>query len=280
MDVSDAADGDGATRTDPAAQLVPAPASAGRESDLRDYLPGLEPERRVTDWGRSERLEGAVDRTVGDALYHVWHRVTVEGVDHVPAQGGALLVCHRAGAAALDALLVSKAVAETHARPRPVVPLVAAGALAQPGLAMLLPKLGAVADHPANVRRLLAEEGQLALVFPEDGGPRLLRDRYRVRRLRDEVLAAARIARVPVVPVAIVGTEEVTPVLGRIPLPGGHRLPVPIPALLPAKVAIRFLAPIDPGGPASVRELADETGAVLQAALVDLVADRRSVWLG
>lgn len=262
-----------------AAPLAPAAASGGAES-LRDHLPGLEPERRVTDWGRSERLESLMDRTLGEMLYHVWLRVIVEGAEHVPAEGGALLVCHRAGSAALDALLVGKAVAEEHPRPRPVVPLVDASALAQPGLAMVLPKLGAVASHPANVRRLLVDEGQLALAFPEDGAPRLLRDRYRLRRLRDEVLAAARAARAPVVPVAIVGTEEVTPTVGRVPLPGGRRLPIGIPALLPARVAIRFLPPIDPGGPASVRELADETGALLQAALVDLVGRRRSVWLG
>ncbi|MFA9272447.1 MAG: 1-acyl-sn-glycerol-3-phosphate acyltransferase [Baekduiaceae bacterium] len=267
------------TPIDRPTDLVPA-RPAGARADLRDHLPGLEPDRRVTDWGRSERLEALVDRTVGDALYHLWLRVAVDGVEHVPADGGALLVCHRAGAAALDALLVAKAVAQEHPRPRAVVPLVGAGALAQPGLAMLLPKLGAVADHPANVRRLLGDEGQLALAFPEDGAPRLLRDRYRVRRLRDEVLMAARVTRVPVVPVAIVGTEEVTPVLGRLPLPRGRRLPVTLPALLPARVTVRFLPPVDPGRPASVRELADETGAALQAALVELVADRRSVWLG
>ena len=54
-----------------------------------------------------------------------------------------------------------------------------------------------------------------------------------------------------------------------------------LPALLPA----RGSRPLScrrstPGGPASVRELADETGAAFQAALVDLVASRRSVWLG
>lgn len=267
------------TPTDRPGDLVPARPARPR-ADLRDHLPGLEPERRVTDWGRSERLETLVDRTVGDALYDLWLRVAVDGIEHVPGAGGALLVCHRAGAAALDAMLVSKAVAQELPRPRGVTPLVGAGVLAQPGLAMLLPKLGAVADHPANVRRLLGDEAQLALAFPEDGGPRLLRDRYRVRRLRDEVLMAARATRVPVVPVAIVGTEEVTPVLGRIPLPGGRRLPVTLPVLLPARVTVRFLPAIDPGRPASVRELADETGAALQAALVDLVANRRSVWLG
>lgn len=263
----------------PATDLVPTDPPEPRV-DLRDHLPGLEPERRVSDWGRSERFEAVVDRTVGDVLYHLWHRVAVEGAEHLPAEGGALLVCHRAGAAALETLLVTKAVAQEQPRPRPVVPLVGPGALAQPGLAMVLPKLGAVADHPANVRRLLGDEAQLALAFPEDGDPRLLRDRYRVRRLRDDVLAVARMTRSPVIPVAIVGTEEVTPTVGRIPLPGGRKLPVALPALLPARVTVRFLPAIDPGRPASVRELADETGAALQAALVDLVAGRRSVWLG
>ena len=49
--------------------------------DLRDQLPGIEPERQVTDWGRSERIEGLLDRTVADFFYNYWFRVSVEGVD-------------------------------------------------------------------------------------------------------------------------------------------------------------------------------------------------------
>ena len=41
------------------------PARRGPGADeLREQLPGLEPERRVTDWGRSERLESLTDRTI------------------------------------------------------------------------------------------------------------------------------------------------------------------------------------------------------------------------
>ena len=54
--------------------------------DPRDLLPGLEPERRVTDWGRSERVEGFLDRTVIEFLYRYWFRVEVEGTEHVPAR--------------------------------------------------------------------------------------------------------------------------------------------------------------------------------------------------
>ena len=51
----------------------------GLDADLREQLPGLEPERRVTDWGRSERVEGVVDHTLYEFLYRYWFRVEVRG---------------------------------------------------------------------------------------------------------------------------------------------------------------------------------------------------------
>ena len=45
---------------------------------------------------------------------------------------------------------------------------------------MLHTKLGRVPAHPANVERLLADEGQLVLAFPE-GGTKPLSERYRLR---------------------------------------------------------------------------------------------------
>ena len=47
-------------------------------------LPAIEPERQVTDWGRSERIEGVLDPTVYEFLYHYWFRCEVEGVKNVP----------------------------------------------------------------------------------------------------------------------------------------------------------------------------------------------------
>ena len=45
-------------------------------------LPGLEPDRTITDWGRSERLTALADGTVLAFLYHYWLRVAVEGVEN------------------------------------------------------------------------------------------------------------------------------------------------------------------------------------------------------
>ena len=88
--------------------------------DHRAYLPALEPERQVTDWGRSERVEQALDKTLYDFLYHYWFRVTVEGIENVPATGGALLVSNHAGALPPDAAMIAKAIKTEHSRPRPL----------------------------------------------------------------------------------------------------------------------------------------------------------------
>jgi hypothetical protein len=162
----------------------PAPGTSLERQDLREHLPGIEPDRQVTDWGRSERVEGVLDRTVVEFFYRYWFRVSVEGVEHVPASGGALLVSNHSGALPPDAPMIAKAVKEEHTRPRPVHITVEHFFKGYPGFSMLLPKIGAVPAHPANVHRLLYDERELVLVFPEGrkGTEKLYSDRYRLRR--------------------------------------------------------------------------------------------------
>src|SRR5213592_2290671 len=232
-----------------------------RREDLRDYLPAIEPDRQVTDWGRSERVEGVIDRTVVDFLYHLWFRCEVEGIENVPSDGAALLVSNHSGALPPDAAMIVKAVKEEHPRPRPVHLTVEHFFKGYPGFSMLLPKIGGVAAHPANVHRLLYDEGQLVLVFPEGrkGTEKLYKDRYRLRRFgRGGFVEAAMRARVPIVPVAVVGAEEAAPIFAHVPLlqrlTGLLYFPITptFPHLgllgmlgyLPAKFRIRFLPPV------------------------------------
>jgi 1-acyl-sn-glycerol-3-phosphate acyltransferase len=280
---------------------LPAPAR-----DLRDLLPGLEPERRVTDWGRSERIEGLMDRTLYEFFYRLWFRVSVEGVENVPAEGGALLVSNHAGALPPDAAMIAKAIKEEHPRPRPLHLTVEHFFKGYPGFSMLLPKIGAVPAHPANVHRLLYDERQLVLVFPEGrkGTEKLFKDRYRLRRFgRGGFVEAAMRARAPIVPVAVIGAEEAAPVFAQIGLlkrlTGLIYFPITptFPHLgllgmlgyLPAKFRIRFLPPIptDQFGSdepwedkALVQSVAQEVRAAIQHDLHDMLAERESVWLG
>ncbi len=263
--------------------------------DLSEQLPGLEPERRVTDWGRSERVEGLADRVVYEFLYKYWFRVEVEGVENVPAEGGALLVANHGGALPPDGAMIAKAIKEEHPRPRPVHLLTGRSLAGVPGLGMIVTKLGRVAAHPANVQRLLFDERALVLAFPEgrSGPAKPFKERYRLRPFAGgELLEAALRTRAPIVPVAVLGAEEALPVIARLnPIRRITRLPyvlVAAPIPLPAKFRIRFLEPVPTDQLARgawrdqglVRRLTEDVRALIQENLLELVAERRSPWLG
>jgi 1-acyl-sn-glycerol-3-phosphate acyltransferase len=282
---------------------TPAQLPAERER-LRELLPGVEPERQVTDWGRSERVEGFFDATLIEFFYRYWFRVEVEGVENVPGEGGALLVSNHSGALPPDAAMIVKAIKEEHPRPRAVHLTVEHFFKGYPGFSMLIPKLGGVAAHPANVQRLLWDERELVLVFPEGrkGTEKTVRDRYRLQRFgRGGFVEAAMRARAPIVPIAVVGAEEAMPVFAQLKalqkLTGLLYFPLTptFPHLgifgmlgfLPAKFRIRFLPPVptdDMGerpwrDKGLVQEIAHDIRGLIQEELVDMVGKRRSVWL-
>ena len=279
----------------------PASTAVARRQDLRPYLPGLEPDRTVTDWGRSERVESLVDRTIADFLYHYWFRCEVEGVENVPSAGGALLVANHAGALPPDAAMIAKAIREEHPYARRVHITVEHFLKGYPGFSMLLPKIGCVAAHPANVHRLLYDERELVLVFPEGekGARKLYKDRYRLRRFgRGGFVHSALHARVPIVPVCVVGSEEAAPIFAHLNLlrrlTGLLYFPLTptfphfgltgMAGYLPAKFRIRFLEPIYVDLPSEdrgqVQSAAEEVRALIQDNLFEMVGERDSVWFG
>ena len=278
------------------APLVPA-------EDLRRHLPGVEPERRLNDWGRSERVEGVFDATVVEFFYRYWFRVEVEGIENLPGTGGAMLVSNHSGALPPDAAMIAKGIREEHAHPRPLNITVEHFFKGYPGFSMLIPKIGCVAAHPANVHRLLYDEEQLVLVFPEGrkGTEKLYKDRYRLRRFgRGGFVEAAMRARAPIVPVCVVGAEEAAPVFAQLGLfkrlTGLLYFPITptfphfgllgMLGYLPAKFKVRFLEPLhfDEEGlhedKALVQTVAHEIRARIQENLWDMLAARRSVWFG
>jgi len=273
---------------------------------MRELLPAIEPERQLNDWGRSERVEGAMDRTLVEFFYRYWFRAEVEGIENVPDRGGALLVSNHSGALPPDAAMIAKAIREEHPSPRQLYLTVEHFFKGYPGFSMLIPKIGGVAAHPANVHRLLYDERQLVLVFPEGrkGTEKLYKDRYRLRRFgRGGFVEAAIRAEAKLVPVCVVGAEEAAPIFAHVNLM--RRLtgliyfpitptfpwlgPLGMLGYLPAKFKLRFLEPIDTielGGPpavddkALVQTVAQEVRARIQENLHQMVARRKSVWFG
>jgi 1-acyl-sn-glycerol-3-phosphate acyltransferase len=283
----------------------PRPLPERREAELmRELMPAIETDRQVNDWGRSERFEGAFDRTIIEFFYRYWFRAEVEGIENVPADGGALLVSNHSGALPPDAAVIARAIREEHPSPRQLHITVEHFFKGYPGFSMLIPKLGCVAAHPANVHRLLYDEEELVLVFPEGrkGTEKLYKDRYRLRRFgRGGFVEAAMRAEAKLVPVCVVGAEEAAPIFAQVGLmkrlTGLLYFPVtptfpwlgPLGMLgyLPAKFKIRFLEPIDtrelgadPADRGLVQTVAQEIRARIQENLHDMLATRKSVWFG
>jgi 1-acyl-sn-glycerol-3-phosphate acyltransferase len=274
-----------------------------RRGNLRDYLPAVETDRQVSDWGRSERVEGFFDKTVIDFFYNYWFRAEVEGIENVPSSGGALLVSNHSGALPPDAAMIGKAIKEEHPHPRPLNITVEHFFKGYPGFSMLIPKIGCVAAHPANVQRLLYDEQQLVLVFPEGrkGTEKLYKDRYKLRRFgRGGFVEAAMRAQTPIVPVCVIGAEESAPIFAQVSalqkLTGLIYFPItpsfpwlgPLGMLgyLPAKFKLRFLEPMyfeeermweDK---ALVQTVAHEIRARIQENVLDMLKTRKSVWFG
>src|SRR4051812_44458059 len=274
-----------------------------KRGNLRDYLPAVETDRQVNDWGRSERVEGLFDKTIGDFFYNYWFRAEVEGIENVPSSGGALLVSNHSGALPPDAAMIAKAIKEEHPHGRPLNITVEHFFKGYPGFSMLIPKIGCVAAHPANVHRLLYDEQQLVLVFPEGrkGTEKLYKDRYKLRRFgRGGFVEAAMRAHAPIVPVCVVGAEESAPIFAQVnvlqKLTGLIYFPITptfphfgllgMLGYLPAKFKIRFLEPIHFDDPDSYRDksliqtVAHEVRARIQENVWEMVGERESVWFG
>ena len=151
-------------------------------------------------------------------LYERWHRVEWEGLEHIPTDGGALLVSNHAGAIPSDAPAIMHGI-ETELG-RPVYGLADEIFKQLPVVGTMWSRVGGVLAHPDNAYRLLREQQQLALVFPEGtkGTGKTYGERYQLRRFgRGGFVQIAMRAGVPIIPIAVVGAEEAMPILWKSP---------------------------------------------------------------
>lgn len=282
-EVVDEALGDGSTARDD-------PDAAYRASD-------------VDHWGRSERVR-ALTRTLYDPIYRHWFRAEWDGLERIPRTGGALLVANHAGAIPADAPVIMHGI-ETELG-RPVYGMAENLFRRMPMIGTLWNRAGGLPAHPDNAYRLLHDEQQLALVFPEGvkATGKLYQDRYQLRRFgRGGFVEIAMRAGVPIVPIAVVGAEEAMPMLWKSPriarMTGLPYFPLVAnqfvfgPLLgyvghLPAKFRLRVLEPITFDVPpdqtrysrALVMEESERIRESIQQTLYDMLRQRRSIWFG
>src|SRR5437588_631588 len=171
----------------------------------------------VDEWGRSEHIR-QLARRLYDPIYRQWFRAEWEGLEKIPTEGGALLVANHAAAIPSDAPVIMHGI-ETELQ-RAVYGLADHLFKSLPVVGTLWARAGGVAAHPENAYRLLREQQQLVLVFPEGGkGPgKTYAERYQLRRFgRGGFVEIAMRAGVPIIPIAVIGAEESMPIVFKIP---------------------------------------------------------------
>jgi 1-acyl-sn-glycerol-3-phosphate acyltransferase len=266
---------------------------AGAAEFARRRLAG---EYEVDPFGFDPDLNSAVLMPAALALYRRWFRVQARGLEHIPATGPALVVANHSGVVPMDAIMLQAGIFAEHPQARNLRLLGADMVYSLPALASLARRSGHTNADPEQARRLL-DAGELVGVFPEGykGIGKPFSERYRLQRFgRGGFARTAMQAGVPIIPCAIVGAEEIYPMIGNSePLARALRLPYfpltplfpwlgPVGAVpLPSKWIIEFSEPLGVGespvpepDDGLVAKLADQVRDIIQDRLDDLVAER------
>jgi 1-acyl-sn-glycerol-3-phosphate acyltransferase len=253
----------------------------------------------IDEFGFDPQLTEEILAPLARLFHERWFRVDWAGMDNVPATGPALLASNHAGTLPWDALMMKFGVLDHRQRH---VRLLAAN------LAFHLPFIGPLARKSGNTLAVeedafrLLDRGDLLGVFPEGykGLGKPYRERYRLQRFgRGGFIEIALRARVPIVPVSIVGSEEIAPMIFDVrPLArllGFPYFPVtptfpwlgPVGLIpLPTKWIVEFGEPIPTDDveedawqdPLTVFDMTDRVRDLIQQTLYRNLTARRSVW--
>ncbi len=187
----------------------------GFEAFIRRRLTG---DYTIDDFGYDEELTRDVLMPLVRPLYENYFRVRTLGIDRIPAVGSALLVANHSGTIPLDAVMMQYAVATEHREKRLVRNVGADLVWRSPVIGPLARKAGNVVACDEDTFELI-RRGELVGVFPEGykGVGKGWQERYKLQRFgRGGFIEVALRARVPIVPVAIVGAEEAYPMIANL----------------------------------------------------------------
>jgi 1-acyl-sn-glycerol-3-phosphate acyltransferase len=256
-------------------------------------------DHEVDELGFDPEFNASVFMPLFRPLYRSWFRVQMRGIEHLPDTGPALVVANHSGVLPFDALMLQAGVFDEHPRHRILRTLSADLVYEVPFLSDLARRSGHIRADPELAERVLAA-GHLVGVFPEGfkGIGKPFSERYRLQRFgRGGFAVTARRAGVPIIPCAIVGAEEIYPMIGNsrrlarlLRLPYFPLTPLfpwlgPLGAVpLPSNWIIEFCPPVPTGlvdgsangsGPdQAVSCLADRVRDIIQDKLDEILAER------
>lgn len=167
----------------------------------------------IDDFGFDADLTENVLIPILRPLYDRWWRVEQKGLGHIPATGPAMLVSNHSGTLPWDALMMKLGVFDATGRHCRL--LAADLALKLPFVGELARKSGNTLACAEDTIRLL-DAGEIVGVFPEGfkGIGKPFRERYKLQRFgRGGFVETALKAGAPIIPVSIIGAEEIYPMI-------------------------------------------------------------------
>jgi 1-acyl-sn-glycerol-3-phosphate acyltransferase len=228
-----------------------------------------------------------------------WFRIEVRGIENIPTEGGALVVSNHSGTIPVDGLMTMVMVHDHTGRF--LRPLGADLVFKMPVVSTLARKGGTTLACNEDAERML-RGGELVGVWPEGfkGIGKPYAERYKLQRFgRGGFVSAALRTQVPIIPLSVVGAEEIFPLVANLPsLARVLGLPyIPVTPLfpwlgplglvpLPSKWLLEFGEPIrtdefDAGAaedPMLVFNVTDEVRETIQSSLYSLLMQRQSVF--
>lgn len=238
-----------------------------------------------------------------DFLYYKYWRVETTGINHIPNNGKALIVANHSGGLPYDGSMLGCAIYNEHPVRKDARFLVENFVYHMPFLGSFMYKIGGVRACPENAERLL-EHGHLVIVFPEGvkGIGKYYTQRYQLQRFgRGGFIKLCIKTDSPLIPVGIVGAEEIHPIIFKSNIMaktiGVPYIPItptfPLMGLLgmipfPTKWSIHFGEPryFDSYKDKALKDelqihkLSEAVREDIQDILIQLLKKRKNVWFG
>lgn len=239
-------------------------------------------------------------RPIFEFLYYKYWRITTTGLENIPNEGRALLVANHSGAIPFDASMIKCAILNEHPVRKDARFLVEDFTYHMPFVGTFMYRIGGVRACPENAQVLL-ESGHLVIVFPEGvkGLGKYYNQRYQLQRFgRGGFIRLCIETKSPLIPVAVVGAEEIYPIIYKSyalsKLAGIPYIPItptfPLLGLLgalplPSKWMMHFGKPISFDNDTDKKEdeffihnKSEEVRNIIQNQVLELLKKRRSVW--
>ncbi len=231
-----------------------------------------------------------------------YFKVTVQGIENIPAEGSALIIGNHSGLLPIDGAMMSMAMCNSHPSARRIRYLITDWFFHLPLLGAWMQETGQVRASLEIAEKLLKNDELIGL-YPEGirGVGKTFKDRYRVVDFHPGFVKLAISGQVPIIPVATVGGDEIFPNIMNLPkMASFMRLPffpitpafpwLPFPLWmtpLPVKWFINIHKPITLDYPPEkahdkklVREIAKDIQYEIQRDLNDLFDKRKTLFTG